>query len=506
MADLALLNHGPDVHCQASQTKIRDEVYFLETLRRLPLADAVLHLLRFGLNNQFLTECFDQHRGQCYQDILSFPRFVELIGDALLVHHGSARQAFEHALKHDGLPTCREAIYAKLRRLPLDLSVAFMAGASQQFNHLLPPSLSTQDNPLPKSLQGYQVRIIDGKKLKHVAKKLKLTRGQAGQLFGSKLLAGYDPVTRLIQAISANPDGEANDAPLVPDLLGDLRTQIGGKSTILVADAQFCDLVQISQYRRKNDHFVLRHHPKLHFHADANQPRREFVDAKGRTLIEEYGYVGSSKDERRCYVRRVTWKRTDHKDLCVVTDLTNRGPGTRTTCKEAIAASDLIDVYLIRWTIETVFQEVTETFGLRKLIGTTPEATAFQAAFCMVVYNAIMVVKSYVAAVQPKPMKVDDVSTEMLFTSIRKQMTALVELTPPAALTELVEELPTVKSMREYLRERLSGQWEAIWKKAKNKNPRKYGAKVKGSGAHTSVHRVLQKHKQAQKTAENNGT
>ena len=142
-----------------------------------------------------------------------------------------------------------------------------------------------------------------------------------------------------------------------------------------------------------------------------------------------------------------------------------------------------------------MFQDVTVLFGLRKLIGSTPEATAFQAAFCMVVYNAIMVVKSYVAAGQPEPMSVDDVSNQMLFTSIHKQLTALAELVPAAPLAEIVVPPQTAAAARAYLQERLGGLWEAGWKKARNKHPRTYGAKPKGSGAHTSVYRVLQQHK-----------
>ena len=177
-------------------------------------------------------------------------------------------------------------------------------------------------------------------------------------------------------------------------------------------------------------------------------PRREFTDAKGRHLIEEYGWLGSPTDKRRRFVRRVTWKRTDHKDLSVVTDLTNRQPGQDAAAPESILAADLIDLYLIRWQIETVFQDVTVVFGLRKLIGSTPEATAFQAAFCMVVYNAIMVVKSYLAAVQPKPMSVDDVSNTMLFTSIRKELTTIAVLVPAASLAELVVPPKTAKAAR----------------------------------------------------------
>lgn len=472
--------------------------FFREVLTRLPLADAVFQLLGYALNEPFLADCFARHRGQCYEDTLSFAKLVEIVTDALLVHQGSARQALLEAQKQDTLPICKEAFYGKLRRLPLALSVAFMSAASRRLNELLP----VQTNPLPSSLHGHQVRIIDGKKTKHIAKKLKLTRDRAGQLFGAKLLAAYDPATRLIQTVSVHADGEKNDAPLVPDLLAQARSLGSSKPVINVADAQFCDLVQISHYRQAGEHFALRYHPKLHFHADASQPARQFKDSKGRQVIEEYGWLGSPADKRRAFVRRVTWKRSNHKDLSIVTDLTQRTPQQQTTTPEPISASDLIDLYLTRWKIETVFQDVTVIFGLRKLIGSTPEATAFQAAFCMVVYNAIMVVKSYVAAVQPKPMSVDDVSNKMLFISIVKQLTALSELVPAVSLAEMMVPPTTAEAAVAYLRERLTGLWETAWKKARNKNPRTYGPKPKGSGAHTSVYRVLQEHKKQSKAGD----
>ena len=130
---------------------------------------------------------------------------------------------------------------------------------------------------------------------------------------------------------------------------------------------------------------------------------------------------------------------------------------------------------------------------------------AFQAAFCMVVYNAIQVVKSYLAAVQFKPLPVDDVSNTMLFTSIRRQLIAIAELVPAASLAELVTPPQTAEAARRYLQERLTGLWEKGWKKARNKNPRRYTAKPKGSGAHTSVYRVLQKHKQHPKASDDSG-
>lgn len=466
--------------------------FFAETLRRLPLADATLQVLSFALDKEFLTSVYQQHRGQCYEDILTFPRLVELLTDALLVHGGSARQALLNADRQAALPTCKEAFYGKLRRLPLELSMAFLTGASRRLNELLPVS----DNPLPKSLHSYHVNVIDGKKTKHVAKKLKLTRELAGQLFGAKLLVSYNPATRLIQAASAHADGEKNDAPLVPDLLDQLGKPI--RPTINVADAQFCDLVQMSHYAARSHFFVLRYHPKVHFHPDPQQPARQFTDAKGRKLTEEYGWLGATTDKRRRYVRRITWHRTDHKNLSIVTNLTQRTPNHAKAVREEIPATDLIDLYLIRWRIETVFQDVTTLFGLKKLIGSTPEATAFQAVFCMIVYNAIQVVKAYIAAVQPKPLPFDDLSGTMVFTSIRKQLIALAELVPPTSLATMIDVPATVDEARAQLQRCLTGQWEPGWKKSRNKKPRRYGPKPKGSGAHTSVYRVLQRHKESQ--------
>ena len=110
----------------ASQVRVCDRDFAGETLRRLPLADAVFHLLGYALDENFLAACFATHRGQCYEDTLSFAKLVELLTDALLVQHGSARQALLQAEKQGTLPTCKEAFYGKLRRLPLDLSVAFL--------------------------------------------------------------------------------------------------------------------------------------------------------------------------------------------------------------------------------------------------------------------------------------------------------------------------------------------------------------------------------------------
>src|SRR5207237_3529485 len=77
--------------------------YAQATLARLPLAEAVLLLWQQVADAAFLQGLFDQHRGRCYDKVLSFPSLVQLIADALLHYDGSARASFEHALQDEVL-------------------------------------------------------------------------------------------------------------------------------------------------------------------------------------------------------------------------------------------------------------------------------------------------------------------------------------------------------------------------------------------------------------------
>src|SRR3954463_2559390 len=101
-----------------------------EVCQRLPLADAVLRLLDYVSADDFLDSVFARHHGRSYEDVLSFPLFVHLIADTLLGRGHSAHQCFQRARAQDLLPTCVEALYGKLRRIPLPLSQGLLYEAS----------------------------------------------------------------------------------------------------------------------------------------------------------------------------------------------------------------------------------------------------------------------------------------------------------------------------------------------------------------------------------------
>ena len=452
-----------------------------EVCKRLPLAEAVLRMLWFVCDEDFLEEAFERHRGRSYQRNLSFALMVQLVADALIKHDGSGLKSFEAADEAEVLPTTIRAVYRKLARLPLSLSIGFLRESTARLRELFPESMLNWS--VPESVGHFEVVIHDGKKIKHVAKRLGATRGTLGQIIGGKLVVSQSLNTGMALVVSADRDGERADQPLVPSALAQLRSVVA-TPILNVADRMFCDLVQVSLFRESGDHFLLRWHKKVTFHRDDEWQTIAGTDRYGRSYEEDWGWIGGPSDERRCYVRRIQLKQGD-VDLTLVTDLTDQ---------EAFPADDLLEVYLSRWGIELMFQKVTDVFHLKKLIGSTPEATIFQAAFCFLIYNMLEVMRCWIADGQS--MEPNEVSLAKVFDDVREELIAWNKMLDLECTIDLLESTWTSPQVNRRLKQLLHGRWSKRWKKAPSNthvNPppdRKYL-----EGGHSSVARLAKSHK-----------
>jgi DDE family transposase len=467
-----------------------------ELVMRLPLAQATLKLFAHALDEPFLRGLFQRHRGRCYQKELSFGLLVYLIRDAILVHRGSGMQAFERSQEAGELPVAIGNAYAKLGRLPVELSMALLAEGSARLEELMPldtlaampAAKGESDNRsarFPESVSGFELIAIDGKKLKKAAKRLKVLRGLPGKMLGGKLLVAMSLRSGLATAMNADPDGERNDVPLVPGLLPQVRQKVKGP-ILWIADRQFVDLNLPALFTDREDHFLLRFTKKLTFWADRQRAAQEGFDAAGRRFVQEWGWIGSVKDKRRRYVRCITLHRPGEEEIILITDLLD---------ETLYPATDLLDVYLRRWGIEMMFQQVTEVFELQRLIGSTPAAMIFQGAFCLLLYNMIQMIKAYVAQAGQQPR--EKVSTEKLFYDVTHEMISWAKLGSPAQTTQLLETPMPAATMAAWLKRTLADVWTDRWIKAppKRKKPPNHTRVPKGHGGHTSVWRVLQEHK-----------
>jgi hypothetical protein len=442
---------------------------------KMPLAEAALQIFRYVGDAARLQAIFAKHRGRCYDDVVRFPDLVTLIGDALLEHGGSGNQSFSRARESGKLIASKVAAYGKLGRLPIPLSQAFLAELTQSLRELFPTQAQRQS---PASLRGFNTITMDGKAIKKVAKRLKLLRKVGGGLLGGRALVAIHYETGLVIGMHADEDGDANDVRFVPELLPLIRAQIEG-TLLFLADSGFCDLQRMEECTHGGNHFLIRRHPKVGFHQDPERPARSGIDAQGRTFFEEWGWLGAANHPKRRYVRQITLQRPGEADVALVTDLLDA---------DLYPAEDLLTHYLQRWGIEQIFQKVTEVFHLQGLIGSTPKATIFQFAFCLLLYNLIQVIRGYVAAHQQRDTEM--ISIENLFLDVHRQLTAwsvLVESSLP------LQDIPSAANLTDLaarLHVLLGSVWSDRWIKATNKKRRAHVPKPHDR-THGSVYRIL---------------
>ena len=450
-----------------------------ELMRRSPLAACVLELSDYLFDGELLESVWEGHRGRCYEDVLSFGDFLRLVRDALVRHGGSAHALFVDLERRGDEPVDESNFYRKLARTPVGLSRALLRGCTARLAGLMPGGAGEGAVALPGCFDGFEVVAGDGKKIKNAAKRLKPTRGYSGKLVGAKALVALDLRRGLAVAMSDSLDGLANDVPLVPALMDQLRGEVYPARPILsVWDRQFDDPRTMRRLcGREGDAFVVRlKQMQMHFEPESCV---RSLDARGREVLDEVGVAGRGEGALR--VRRVTLSRAaeGEEDVVLLSSLLDR---------DAFPAADLLGLYRLRWGIEQVFQQVTETFALDHLIGCSPKAVLLQFAYCLLLYNLVQLVKAYVAEDGKVPASA--VSTYYLFHDIRRELVAWAyhaDGTWPRRRRDAAQ-------MRRRLRELLAGSWDPVaYTKAADRKPRKKPPPpLRLHGGHSSVQRVLE--------------
>jgi hypothetical protein len=447
-----------------------------EILSRLPLAEAVLSLWRWVADPLFLLSVFARHRGLGYEKEISFGVLVQLIADALLEHQGSGKKSFARGREQGLLSASVQAVYQKLSRVPLGLSEAWLAESVARLRPVFPEAARL---PVSPALRGLEVIIVDGKAIKRVAKRLKPLRGRKGGVLGGKALVALELRSGVVVAMATHADGETNEAKLVPALLPQVREQVAGRR-LWVGDRQFCDLTQPAAFVQDGDHCLVRYHSKTPFCPDLLHPAQRGVDGHGRVWEQDWGWLGCERAKARRYVRRLTLYRPGEETIILLTDLLDAAQ---------VPANDLCDLYLARWSIERVFQQITEVFHLQTLIGTTPQGTVFQFAFCVLLYNMVQVVRAYVATAQARP--VPTISTELLFDDVHRQLVAFTELVPAEQVEPLFPVRPTEAELQAQLTRLLATVWTIRWLKAPAKKRKAPAPRTPIRGNQTSVFRLM---------------
>ena len=450
------------------------DAFGIELMRRSPLGTCVLEIFDFAFDDRLLESIWDKHRGRCYEDVLRFDESLRMMRDALVRHGGSAHQMYRGLQRHQADPVDQSCFYRKLAHTPVEISRALLSGCTQRLAELMPCPAAR----LPPCFDGFEVLAGDGKKIKDAAKRLKPTRGYQGSLLGAKALVALDIRSGMAVAMSDSLDGMTNDVPLVPLLMPQLYEVFANRPILTIWDRQFDDLRTMRRLSaREGDAFVVRmNQMRVPF---AVESAVELRDAEGRRVLDEIGVLG--RDPQAMRVRRITLFRNGaegEENVVVQTNLLSR---------RQYGALSLLELYHRRWNIETVFQQVTETFSLSHLIGCSPKAVLLQFAFCLLLYNLMQLVKVYVA--EDGKVLASVISMFHLFNDVRSELLAWAYHTDGT----WPRVLRSASAMRKRLRSLLKGSWDPVaYTKAADKKPRgRPTPKLRLHGGHSSVLRAL---------------
>lgn len=444
-------------------------------MSRLPLAIATFELWNWVTDSDRLQQIWDEHRGRCYDRLISFPVMVNVILDAL-VSGKSGCESFRDNIKDEVLDASMQAAYGKLGRIPIAVTQALLQVQTKALEEVFPEWAEWKR---PASLKKFRIVTYDGKAIKRVAKRLKAARGARGGLLGGRALVATCWDTGMAIAMHGDPDGEANDVKFVKDLVPVIN-EMSIEPVLHVGDAGFCDLEQPRHFTaRKDNYYLVRHHPKVKFHPDPEAEVRQGKSYDGTPYEETLGWLGSEGDKRRHRVRRIVLLRPNQDAIALITDLIDW---------DRYDAIDLLFVYRERWGIERMFQKVTEVFGLSHLIGTTPQATLFQFALCMMLYNMMQLMRGYVA--QGQSLEPHQISTELMFRDVVRQVNAWDLIIDRQETADYFSRHTTAAQLKKRLAETLIPAWTTNWlasppQAVHRQTPRK---KTK---THTSVHRLI---------------
>lgn len=445
-----------------------------QILARVPLARGFLQVLQQALDPQLLDDLFEQHRGTGSEQKVTFPFLVEWVGNALIKHRGSGRQAMQELLAMDQLPARERAIYGKLQRVPAELSQALVAATAQRLQRLLPTSDAMQ---IPLSLRTHRIMIVDGKKLKKLPKRLIALHGLRGKLLGGKVVAGFCLNDGLVTHIEATLDGEANDAPLTPGLVAQCCASHPGESLLFVADRQFSDLKIPNMILKSEQQFAIRHTKKMGFY-----PENSVVlcDTPQRKVLDSVGWLGSPKSKQRVRVRQVSLQQPGLDEVLIDTSLLD---------SDRYPAEELLSLYKSRWEIEQVFQKLQEVFELESYIGTSPNGAVFQFAICALLYNVVHVLRVLIA--QQQKLQPRQVSTSMLVVSLQRELQALSVLVPTSLWGTIWPQVIAQQLLSE-LGQQLIKSWSSTWLKCVDIKPRRPPLERRVAGNHASAQKLIQ--------------
>lgn len=441
---------------------------FTPFIEQRPIGVLARAILERFLDPERLDELFRQTAQQQYQRDLLFSSVVELMQSVVLGVEPSVFAAYRK--RKPTLPVTDDAVYNKLKGMELTVSAALVRDSACRAAEVLDELGARRTAWLP----GYRIRVLDGNHLSATEHRLgPLRQTWAAPLPGSVLVV-LDPQSGLAVDAFLTPDGHAQERSLLDDVSATVC-----QGDLWIADRNFCTLKFLSDIAGRWAFFLIRQHGTVKGRLCGE--RRSMGESSTGQVYEQTIELEHAGQKRR--LRRITveLRQPTRDGDTVLHILTNLPP--------EVAAVVCADLYRKRWSIETLFYEVTQTLHCEVKTLCYPPAALFVFCLALLAANAVAVLKAALRATHGEA-KADTLSAYYLALELKQVYEGMMIALPPPQWVPL--RLMSVAALAATLKE-IATQMDLGRYRKSTRGPKK-PPPPKGryrNGGHVSTHKLL---------------
>jgi hypothetical protein len=226
---------------------------------------------------------------------------------------------------------------------------------------------------------------VDGSCLAGTERRLAALRPHAAKPLPGKAIAILDPGTKLVVDVIPCEDGHAQERSLFNQVLAQVQPQ-----QVWIADRNFCTAGFLGTIVQQSAFFVIRQHGGLGY--EGVSELYPVGLCKTGTVFEQHIEIVHEGRTFRCRRILVKLTRPTRDQEWEIAILTNLPP----TEADGILVAEL---YQQRWSVETLFQTVTQNFHGEIETAAYPKAALFSYCMALSAYNLLATLKTVLGSV-----------------------------------------------------------------------------------------------------------
>jgi IS4 transposase len=450
---------------------------FERFLQQAPISVMFRALLERALDPDELNRLFEQTASTQYTRELLFSSVVDLMGLVVCGVHPSVRSAYLASLGE--ITASLTAVYEKLQ----GIEPGVCRGLVRDTTGRLLPLVRRLDATLPELVPGYRAKILDGNHLAATEHRIEPTRATHAAPLPGQALVVLDPATMLVIDVAPCEDAHAQERSLIDQVLPGVEP-----GDLWIADRNFCTTRFLFGVRARRGCFLVRQHRQtLRWEpttpwTDAGRVATGFVQEQTIRVTEVDG--DGIMELRRIRLQLDQPTRDKETELFLLTDLP---PGHADALMVA-------ETYRRRWTLENVFQSLTEALSCEIDTLAYPRAALFGFCVALVAYNVLAVIRAALRSEHGRDEVEARASNYHLVQEVATTYAGMM-IAVPASEWEIFRGLSEGR-MAEFLGEAASQAWLAKYPRSKH-GPKKPRPKRTGRFSdHVATVRLLGRHNQ----------